>query len=98
MVSPIEISFNLCSKLIKVTIVAGNLKTIGKYCNMMKIYILTFCLTIGLLSCDTLSKLPSYGGITGVTESEASEAMRQALDQGVGRGIGLLNTQDGFFW
>lgn len=63
----------------------------------MKTYILSFSITIGLLSCDTLSKLPSYGGITGVTESEASEAMRQALDQGVGRGIGLLNKQDGFF-
>jgi len=51
-------------------------------------------LAIGLSSCDTLSKLPTY---TSVTQGEASEAMRQALDQGVGRGISLLNVQDGFF-
>jgi hypothetical protein len=65
----------------------------------MKTYILSFFICIGLLSCDVISKLPTYGGaIPGiVTESEASEAMRQALDQGVGRGISLLNKQDGFF-
>ncbi len=51
-------------------------------------------LAFGLSSCETLSKLPSY---TSVTEGEASEAMRQALDQGVGRGINILNVQDGFF-
>lgn len=58
-----------------------------------------FFLCIGLLSCDVISKLPGYGGAIPaiVTESEASEAMRQALDQGVGRGISLLNKQDGFF-
>jgi ABC-type transporter MlaC component len=32
-----------------------------------------------------------------VTESEAAEGLRQALDQGVGRGISLLNKEDGFF-
>jgi hypothetical protein len=65
----------------------------------MKTYILAFFLCISLLSCDVISKLPNYGGtIPGiVTESEASEAMRQALDQGVGRGISLLNKQDGFY-
>lgn len=60
----------------------------------MKTFILGFFLTLGLASCETLSNLPSY---TTVTEGEASEAMRQALDQGVGRGISLLNKQDGFF-
>ncbi len=65
----------------------------------MKTYILAFFLCTSLLSCDVISKLPNYGGtIPGiVTESEASEAMRQALDQGVGRGISLLNKQDGFY-
>lgn len=58
-----------------------------------------FSLTLGLLSCDTLSNLPtSYpGGITTVTEAEASTAMRQALEQGIGRGISTLNVKDGFF-
>ncbi|MDB5251642.1 MAG: hypothetical protein JWP27_811 [Flaviaesturariibacter sp.] len=46
-------------------------------------------------SCDTLSKLPNAMG--GITESEAAEGLRQALDQGVGRGINVLNVKDGFF-
>jgi hypothetical protein len=61
---------------------------------MLKTYLLTILLSVSFLSCDTLSKLPAY---TSVTQGEASEAMRQALDQGVGRGITLLNVQDGFF-
>ncbi len=61
---------------------------------MLKTCLLTFLLSVCFLSCDTLSKLPQF---TSVTENEASEGMRQALDQGVGRGINLLNVQDGFF-
>lgn len=65
---------------------------------MIKRYLLAFSLTLGLLSCDTLSNLPSYpGGITAVTENEAATAMRQALEQGIGRGITTLNVTDGFF-
>jgi len=60
----------------------------------MKTLILTIALSVSFLSCDVLSKLPAY---TNITEAEASEAMRQALDQGVGRGITLLNNPDGFF-
>lgn len=60
----------------------------------MKTFILTILLSVSFLSCDVLSKLPTY---TSVTEGEASEGMRQALDQGVGRGISLLNNQNGFF-
>ncbi len=60
----------------------------------MKTYLLALLLSFGLVSCDVLSKLPSY---TSVTESEASEGMRQAIEQGVSRGISTLNTQDGFF-
>jgi hypothetical protein len=57
--------------------------------------VLTVLLVAGSLSsCDTLSKLPIS---VPVTESEAAEALRQALDQGVGRGITTLNRQDGFF-
>jgi hypothetical protein len=32
-----------------------------------------------------------------ITETEAAQCIREALDQGVGRGIGLLNKADGFF-
>ncbi len=61
---------------------------------MIMRFLSVLLLAIGLSSCETLSKLPAY---TSVTQGEASEAMRQALDQGVGRGITLLNVQDGFF-
>jgi hypothetical protein len=60
----------------------------------MKTFLLALLLSFGLVSCDVLSKLPAY---TSVTESEASEGMRQAIEQGVSRGISTLNTQDGFF-
>ncbi len=60
----------------------------------MKTLILTVLLSVSFLSCDVLSKLPAYAAIT---EGEASEGMRQVLDQGVGRGITFLNKQDGFF-
>jgi hypothetical protein len=63
---------------------------------IMKKFIATVILTVTFLSCDTLSKLPlpAYGTIT---ESEAAEGLRQALDQGVGKGISFLNRTDGFF-
>ena len=44
-------------------------------------------------SCETLSNLPG----TGVTEAEAAGGIREALAQGVTRGITLLNRTDGFF-
>lgn len=44
-------------------------------------------------SCNTIQHLPT---VTGVTETEASQAMRDALDQGVGKGITFLNREDGF--
>lgn len=34
---------------------------------------------------------------TSITEGEAAQGIREALDQGVGRGIGFLNKTDGFF-
>ncbi len=60
----------------------------------MKNYVLAFALTLGLVSCDTLSNLPVS---VPVTQTEAAQGIREALDQGVGRGISLLNKQDGFF-
>lgn len=61
---------------------------------MMKRYLIAFALTLGLVSCDTLSNLPVS---TTVTQTEAAQAIREALDQGVGRGISILNKEDGFF-
>lgn len=62
---------------------------------MIKRYLLGFVFMWGLASCETLSNLPI--NTTGVTEYEASQGIREALEQGTGRGINLLNTQDGFF-
>lgn len=45
-------------------------------------------------SCDVLTAVQSA---TTVSESEAAQAIREALDQGTGRGIGVLNVKDGFF-
>lgn len=61
---------------------------------MLKQFLLLGFVTIGLLSCDTLAKLPQT---TTVTQMEAAQAIREALDQGTGKGIGLLNKPDGFF-
>lgn len=63
---------------------------------MFKRYFVVFCALISLASCDTLSNLPSGAGVA-ITESEAAQGIREALDQGVGRGIGFLNKTDGFF-
>lgn len=60
----------------------------------MKLYLIALVVSIGLLSCDTLSKIQVPGT---VTQTEAAHGIREALDQGVGRGISLLNQQDGFF-
>jgi hypothetical protein len=61
---------------------------------LMKHFFLTLALTLGLLSCETLNNLPAS---TTITQAEAAQGMREALDQGVGRGIALLNKEDGFF-
>lgn len=59
----------------------------------MKKIIFSVLLTASLVSCETLSNLPTGG----ITEAEAAQGIREALDQGVGQGITLLNRQDGFF-
>ncbi len=63
---------------------------------MLKRYLSILILATGLNSCEVLSGLPNTMG-TSITENEAAQAIREALDQGVGRGIGLLNKTDGFF-
>lgn len=64
----------------------------------MKKLILILALPLMTVSCGSISNLPgAYPGITGVSQTEAATAIRQALEQGVGSGINLLNQKDGFF-
>lgn len=74
---------------------AGNLNLWAKPISMIKSYITIFLLSITLFSCEALSKLPGYGSV--LTEGEAGEGIRQALDKGVEKGISFLNKPDGFF-
>ena len=60
----------------------------------MKRYLIAYAAAIALSSCDTLSNLPAP---TTITEAEAAQGMRAALDQGVEKGISSLNREDGFF-
>src|SRR5215217_418743 len=60
----------------------------------MKRILYVWALAIGLLSCGPLNNLP---GVTSISEAEAAQGIRDALDQGIGRGVSILNKQDGFF-
>ncbi|NTS39984.1 DUF4197 domain-containing protein [Flavisolibacter sp. BT320] len=64
---------------------------------MLKQVILSGILLLGLSACDVLTNLPQTTGMGTVTQTEAAQAIREALDQGTGRGIGVLNKPDGFF-
>jgi hypothetical protein len=75
------------------SILAGNLDS---KLIMIKRFILFFAIAIGTVSCETISNLPGAYP-TSVTENEAAQGIRDALDQGVGRGISQLNVTDGFF-
>lgn len=59
----------------------------------MKKLIFTALIPLVLSSCDTLYKLPTGS----FSEAEAAQAIREALEQGTGRGISFLNKTDGFF-
>lgn len=61
---------------------------------MIRKYIIVLFTAFAVSSCDTLSTIQSN---LPITESEAASGIREALDQGVGRGIGVLNQMDGFF-
>ena len=63
---------------------------------MLKQFLLSGILLLGLSACDIITNLPQTPGTT-VTQAEAAQAIREALDQGTGRGIGVLNKPDGFF-
>jgi hypothetical protein len=62
----------------------------------MKKYLAVAMLSVSLLSCAELGNLGAAIPAS-ITEAEAAQGIREALDQGVGRGITLLNKQDGFF-
>jgi hypothetical protein len=61
---------------------------------MKRIFTTLVLSSLFFTSCETLSGLPNS---LGVTEAEAAEGIRQALQQGTGKGISVLNRQDGFF-
>jgi hypothetical protein len=64
---------------------------------MFKKYTFFFLAVLSLASCETLSGLAGGPAATSITEVEASQGIREALDQGIGRGISVLNKNDGFF-
>lgn len=61
---------------------------------MFRRYLLVLVTVFTFSSCDVLTAVQSA---TTVSDSEAAQAIREALDQGTGRGIGVLNVKDGFF-
>jgi hypothetical protein len=61
---------------------------------MKKIISTLLISSIFFTSCETLSGLSKT---LGVSEADAAEGIRQALQQGTGKGISVLNTADGFF-
>jgi len=60
---------------------------------MKKFSLSVLLISILCFSCDTL-KLPVS---TSITDAEAAEGIREALNQGVDKGISFLNKTDGFF-
>jgi hypothetical protein len=62
---------------------------------MMRSWLIVTAVSITLSSCETLSQFPKTGGV--LTEAEAAGGIREALSQGVVKGIGFLNKTDGFF-
>ena len=60
---------------------------------MKKVTLPLLLISLLFFSCDTL-KLPAG---TGITDAEAAQGIREALKQGVDKGISFLNKTDGFF-
>ena len=63
---------------------------------MFKKLLILLCLAGPLASCDTLTNLPVGTSPVSITEGEAAQGIKQALEQGIGRGITTLNIEDGF--
>ncbi len=63
----------------------------------MKKWLFALSTVLVLSSCDTLQlPMSTMGTTTGVTESEASQGIREALIQGITKAVFNLNTKDGF--
>ena len=60
---------------------------------MKKFILSSLLISILCFACNTL-KLPAG---TGITDAEAAQGIREALNQGVDKGISFLNKTDGFF-
>lgn len=66
----------------------------------MKKFFTLATIVLFFVSCETLSQLPTIPGTTaggGISQTEAATGIKQALDQGLGKAVGQLNTTDGFF-
>jgi hypothetical protein len=64
--------------------------------NMLRLHLLAFIAALFLVSCTTLQGLPGATRVP-LTEAEAAQGIREALDQGLGRGIATLHRENGFF-
>ncbi len=69
---------------------------------MKKTYLIAFAITMLAVSTESFSqfKLPKIlnkGGVSGVTENEAGQGIKEALTQGVTNAVLNLNKTDGFF-
>ena len=62
---------------------------------MLKRILTVGALAFSISSCDILTNLPQTSAT--ITQAEAAQAIREALDQGTGKGVGFLNKVDGFF-
>ncbi len=65
---------------------------------MKKLFYLFIFVSFLFSSCDTYSQLPiKIGSSSAITEAEAGQGIKEALSNGVLKGIGFLNKTDGFF-
>ncbi|NJL14711.1 MAG: DUF4197 domain-containing protein [Microscillaceae bacterium] len=61
---------------------------------------LLFLLTLALLSCDALSQLPistTGGSSSGPTDAQIGSGLKEALNQGISKGVEQLIKTDGYF-
>ena len=62
-------------------------------------YLISLLVIASFYSCDTLQQLPGNTNSTGtgITQADASQGIKEALGQGIGKAVLQLNTIDGFF-
>jgi uncharacterized protein YceK len=61
----------------------------------MKKLLAVLGITFALSGCDVISQIPSSG--KGITEAEAGQGIKEALNQGLVNAVLKLNKEDGFF-